>query len=343
MTIDLRSDTVTKPTEGMYAAMATAEVGDDVYGEDPTINHLEEISADLLGTESAIFCASGTQSNLLGLLCHCGRGDEFIVGQRAHTYKYEGGGAAALGSIHSHPLEFEHDGTLDLKKVSAAVKPDDVHFPRTKLLCLENTQDGWTLPLEYLNEARNLTNGKDLSLHLDGARVFNAAVELNVSVKDISQHFDSISFCLSKGLGAPVGSLLCGSKDFIAAARRWRKSLGGGMRQAGVIAAAGVYALDNNVARLAEDHANAALLAQGLSQINDVTIEPSDVQTNMVFVNIDAADSQELTEFLLTRDIRIQGEYRIRDRIRLVTHLDIDEHDVEIVIDAFNTFFAGRA
>ena len=343
MTIDLRSDTVTKPTEGMYAAMATAEVGDDVYGEDPTINHLEEISADLLGTESAIFCASGTQSNLLGLLCHCERGDEFIVGQRAHTYKYEGGGAAALGSIHSHPLEFEHDGTLDLKKVSAAVKPDDVHFPRTKLLCLENTQDGWTLPLEYLNEARNLTNGKDLFLHLDGARVFNAAVELNVSVKDISQHFDSISFCLSKGLGAPVGSLLCGSKDFIAAARRWRKSLGGGMRQAGVIAAAGVYALNNNVVRLAEDHANAALLAQGLSQINDVTIEPSDVQTNMVFVNIDAADSQELTEFLSTRDIRIQGEYRIRDRIRLVTHLDIDEHDVEIVIDAFNTFFAGRA
>ena len=343
MTIDLRSDTVTKPTEGMYAAMATAEVGDDVYGEDPTINHLEEISADLLGTESAIFCASGTQSNLLGLLCHCERGDEFIVGQRAHTYKYEGGGAAALGSIHSHPLEFEHDGTLDLKKVSAAVKPDDVHFPRTKLLCLENTQDGWTLPLEYLNEARDLTNEKDLSLHLDGARVFNAAVELNVSVKDISQHFDSISFCLSKGLGAPVGSLLCGSKDFIAAARRWRKSLGGGMRQAGVIAAAGVYALNNNVVRLAEDHANAALLAQGLSQINDVTIEPTDVQTNMVFVNIDAADSQELTEFLSTRDIRIQGEYRIRDRIRLVTHLDIDEHDVEIVIDAFNTFFAGRA
>lgn len=337
MAIDLRSDTVTKPTEGMRAAMATAEVGDDVYGEDPTINRLEEIAADLLGTESALFCASGTQSNLLGLLCHCERGDEVILGQQSHTYQYEGGGAAALGSIHPQPLDFEADGTLDLDKVAAAVKPDDVHFPRTKLLCLEDTCSGRVLPLDYLWEARTLVNERGLRLHLDGARVFNAAVALDVPVREISQHFDSISFCLSKGLGAPVGSLLCGSAELTTEARRWRKSLGGGMRQAGVIAAAGLHALENNVARLAEDHANAASLARGLDEIDGVSV--TTVQTNMVFIDVGGTDSRELTAFLRTRNVAIQGS----GRIRLVTHLDIEENDIETVIAAFESFFADQA
>jgi len=337
MAIDLRSDTVTKPTEGMRAAMATAEVGDDVYGEDPTINRLEEIAADLLGTESALFCASGTQSNLLGLLCHCERGDEVILGQQSHTYQYEGGGAAALGSIHPQPLDFEADGTLDLDKVAAAVKPDDVHFPRTKLLCLEDTCSGRVLPLDYLWEARTLVDERGLRLHLDGARVFNAAVALDVPVREISRHFDSISFCLSKGLGAPVGSLLCGSVELTTQARRWRKTLGGGMRQAGVIAAAGLHALENNVTRLAEDHANAASLARGLDEIDGVRVTA--VQTNMVFIDVGGADSRELTDFLRTRDVAIQGS----GRIRLVTHLDIDENDVRTVIAAFAAYFADQA
>jgi threonine aldolase len=264
MLVDLRSDTVTKPTPDMRAVMAAAEVGDDVYGEDPTVNRLEEISADLLGTEKAIFCTSGTQSNLLALLCHCRRGDEFIVGQQAHTYQYEGGGAAALGSIQPQPLDFEADGTLDLERVASAVKPDDIHFARTRLLCLENTQSGRVLPLDYLGAARDFVASRALGLHLDGARIFNAAVKLQVAASQIAQHFDSISFCLTKGLGAPIGSLLCGSAELINEARRWRKTLGGGMRQAGIAAAAGLYALENNVERLAEDHENAERLVRGL-------------------------------------------------------------------------------
>jgi len=335
MTIDLRSDTVTRPTEAMRTAMATAEVGDDVYGEDPTINRLEAVSAELLGMESALFCTSGTQGNLLGLLCHCQRGEEYIVGQQAHTYQYEGGGAAALGSIHPQPLDFEADGTLDLRRVAAAIKPDDIHFPRTRLLCLENTRGGWVLPLEYLKEARGLVDQRGLGLHLDGARVFNAAVALEVPVAEICRHFDSISFCLSKGLGAPVGSLLCGPKDLVNEARRWRKALGGGMRQAGVIAAAGLYALENHVERLAVDHANAASLGRGLREIDE--LEVTGVQTNMVFIDVGGADSRALTEFLRSRGILIQGA----GRIRLVTHLDIDEHDIEAAVAAFKAFFTA--
>jgi threonine aldolase len=232
MPVDLRSDTVTKPTPDMRAAMAAAEVGDDVYGEDPTVNRLEEVSADLLGTDKAIFCTSGTQSNRLALLCQCRRVDEYIVGQQAHTYQYEGGGAAALGSIQPQPLDFEADGTLELEKVAKAVKPDDIQFARTKLLCLENTQSGRVLPLDYLSAARDFVTSRALCLHLDGARVFNAAVKLEIPVNQIAQYFDSISFCLTKGLGAPIGSLLYGSTDLIDEARRWRKTLGGGMRQA---------------------------------------------------------------------------------------------------------------
>ena len=334
--IDLRSDTVTKPTRAMRAAMAAADVGDDVYGEDPTVNRLEEFAADLLGTENAIFCASGTQSNLLALLVHCARGDEFIVGRRAHSYKYEGGGSASLGSIHPHPLEFEPDGTLDLDSVAAAVRSDNVHYPRTTLVCLENTQDGQVLPLDYLNAAKRLTDELDLRTHLDGARIFNAAVKQRVPVRDICQHFDSTAFCLSKGLGAPVGSLLCGGEDLIREARRWRKTLGGGMRQAGVIAAAGLYALENNVDRLAEDHENAKSLARGLSEIDELVVQHSEIQTNMVFVDLGGIDSDELTEFLAERGIVITGS----GRTRLVTHLDIRASDIERVVAAFKAYLS---
>ena len=336
LTIDLRSDTVTKPTKAMRAAMAAAVVGDDVYGEDPTVNRLEEYAADLLVAENAIFCASGTQSNLLALLGHCARGDEFIIGRSAHSYKYEGGGAASLASIHPCPLEFEPDGTLGLDDVAAAVRPDNVHFPRTTLVCLENTQDGRALPLEYLNAAKRLTDELDLRMHLDGARIFNAAVKLEVPVSEIAGRFDSTSFCLSKGLGAPVGSLLCGGEDLIREARRWRKTLGGGMRQAGMIAAAGLYALENNVDRLAEDHENAAALARGLGEIDELDVEHSGNQTNMVFVGLGGIDSGELTEFLAERGILIQGS----GTIRLVTHLDIGESDIAQVVAAFKAYLS---
>ena len=332
--IDLRSDTVTKPSHAMRAAMAAADVGDDVYGEDPTVNRLEKFAADLLGTESAIFCTSGTQSNLLALMGHCARGDEFIVGKRAHSYKYEGGGAASLGSIHPYPLEFEPDGTLDLDNVAAAVRPENVHFPRTTLVCLENTQDGHALPLDYLIAAKRLTHDLDLRMHLDGARVFNAAVKLGVPVRDICQHFDSTAFCLSKGLGAPVGSLLCGSEDLIREARWWRKTLGGGMRQAGVIAAAGLYALDQNVNRLAEDHENAKSLARDLSELDELDVRHSENQTNMVFVDLGGIDSGELAEFLAERGIVITAS----GTIRLVTHLDIRASDIERVVVAFKAY-----
>lgn len=320
----------------MRAAMAAADVGDDVYGEDPTVNRLEDFAADLIGTESAIFCASGTQSNLLALLGHCARGDEFIVGRRAHSYKYEGGGSASLGSIHPHPLEFEPDGTLDLDSVAAAVRPDNVHYPRTTLVCLENTQDGQVLPLDYLNAAKRLTGELALRMHLDGARIFNAAVKQRVPVRDICQHFDSAAFCLSKGLGAPVGSLLCGSEDLIREARRWRKTLGGGMRQAGVIAAAGLYALENNVNRLAEDHENAKSLARSLSELDELDVQHSENQTNMVFVDLGRIDAGELTEFLSKRGIAINGN----GTIRLVTHLDISKSDIRRVVAAFKAYLS---
>ncbi|MFU8769867.1 MAG: low-specificity L-threonine aldolase, partial [Desulfotignum sp.] len=263
--IDLRSDTVTRPGREMLAAMMAAPVGDDVYGEDPTVNLLEQTAARITGKAAALFCASGTQTNLVALLSHCERGDEYIVGQTAHTYRYEAGGGAVLGSIQPQPLDFEPDGTLDLARVARFIKPDDFHFAKTRLLCLENTQGGKVLPLEYLKDARALADRHGLGFHLDGARVFNAAVKLGVDVKEITTLFDSVSCCLSKGLGAPVGSVLCGSDAFIARARRWRKMVGGGMRQAGILAAAGLYALSRNIDRLAEDHAHAARLAAGLS------------------------------------------------------------------------------
>ncbi len=317
--IDLRSDTVTKPTPAMRAAMAQAEVGDDVYGEDPTVNRLQSIAAEMLGTEAALFATSGTQSNLLGVMSHCERGDEYIVGQRAHTYRFEGGGAAVLGSIQPQPIDFQEDGTLDLAEVARNIKPNDFHFARTRLLCLENTQEGKVIPLDYLKRASALAKEHRLSLHLDGARVFNAAVKLNVPVREIAGHFDTVSFCLSKGLGAPVGSVLVGSKEIIEKARRWRKVLGGGMRQAGILAAAGIHALSHHVDRLAEDHNHARMLAEGLAQIKDLGVDPSKVQTNMVFFTLEPSRFKALEAYLKERGILISG----RERVRLVTHLDV--------------------
>lgn len=336
--IDLRSDTVTRPTAAMRQAMAGAPVGDDVYGEDPTVNRLEELGAATIGSEAALFVASGTQANLLALLCHCGRGEEYIAGQTAHCYCFEGGGAAAFGGIQPQPLDFAADGTLDLTAVARAVKPDDPHFPRTRLLCLENTQGGKVLPLAYLAKARTVAAGHGLGMHLDGARIFNAAVKLGVDVRRISGHFDSLSVCLSKGLGAPVGSLLCGSRELVAAARRWRKALGGGMRQAGILAAAGIVALTDHVERLAEDHEHARQLANGLAEIDELELDPTAVQTNMVFVTLSDERSLALAAFLRERNILIAG----RGCIRLVTHLDVDEADIRKTVAACKDFFAAR-
>ncbi|ARQ75777.1 low-specificity L-threonine aldolase [Pseudomonas fragi] len=328
--IDLRSDTVTQPTTGMREAMANAPLGDDVYGEDPSVNKLESELALRLGFARGLFVPTGTMSNLLALMAHCGRGDEYIVGQQAHTYKYEGGGAAVLGSIQPQPLEVQADGSLDLEQVAAAIKPDDFHFARTRLLALENTMQGKVLPTEYLAAASRLTREHGLALHLDGARLYNAAVKLGVDAGDITRHFDSVSVCLSKGLGAPVGSVLCGTADLITRARRLRKMVGGGMRQAGQLAAAGLYALDHQVARLADDHANAQLLADGLRAAG-YDVEP--VQTNMVYAQVgDRAEA--LKAFAAEQGIRLSAA----PRLRMVTHMDVSRSQIEQVIAVFAEF-----
>ena len=335
-TIDLRSDTVTRPTQAMRAAMADAVVGDDVFGDDPTVNELQARSVEMLGTEAALFVPSGTQCNLVALLSHCERGDEYIVGQQAHTYIREGGGAAVLGSIQPQPIEFEADGTLDLESVANAIKPDDNHFARTRLFCLENTHEGKVLTLEYIEQASAFAKGHGLALHLDGARVFNAAVKLNIPAREIAQHFDSVAFCLSKGLGAPVGSVLCGTEALIKRAHRWRKVLGGGMRQAGILAAAGLVALNNHVERLAEDHANARQLADGLASVDELEVDPQKVQTNMVLVSMNQNHCDALAEFLRQHGILIiSGK-----TTRLVTHLDVTTDDVQSVVRRFKDFFA---
>ena len=328
--IDLRSDTVTQPSAGMREAMANAPMGDDVYGEDPSVNKLESELALRLGFASALFVPTGTMSNLLALMAHCGRGDEYIVGQQAHTYKYEGGGAAVLGSIQPQPLEVQADGSLDLVQVVAAIKPDDFHFARTRLLALENTMQGKVLPVEYLAAASRLTREHGLALHLDGARLYNAAVKLGVDASDITRHFDSVSVCLSKGLGAPVGSVLCGTAELIGKARRLRKMVGGGMRQAGQLAAAGLYALDHQVERLADDHANAQFLAEGLRTAG-YEVEP--VQTNMVYVQIDER-AGALKAFAAEEGIRLSAA----PRLRMVTHMDVSHSQIEHVIAVFTEF-----
>ncbi|WP_180698583.1 low-specificity L-threonine aldolase [Pseudomonas crudilactis] len=328
--IDLRSDTVTQPTPAMLDAMTAADTGDDVYGEDPTVNRLEAELAKRLGFAAALFVPTGTMSNLLGLMAHCERGDEYVVGQQAHTYKYEGGGAAVLGSIQPQPLEVQADGSLDLDQVAAAIKPDDFHFARTRLLALENTMQGKVLPLEYLARARRFTQDNGLQLHLDGARLYNAAVKLGVDAREITQYFDSVSVCLSKGLGAPVGSVLCGSEQLIGKARRLRKMVGGGMRQAGVLAAAGLYALDHNVERLADDHANAQLLAEGLREAGFI-VEP--VQTNMVYVQM-GDKAEAIKAFAGERGIKLSAAARLR----MVTHMDVNRSQIEQVIATFVEF-----
>jgi threonine aldolase len=292
----------------------------------------------MLGKEAALFVVSGTQSNLLALLCHCERGDEYIVGQQGHTYKYEGGGAAVLGSIQPQPLDYEIDGSLDLRKVASAIKPDDPHFARTRLLSLENTQAGKALSLDYLRQAAAFARDRGLALHLDGARIFNAAVHLKVAVTEISRHFDTISVCLSKGLGAPVGSVLCGPRDIIVKARRWRKVLGGGMRQAGMLAAAGIYALEHNVARLAEDHANAQLLAAELAKVDGVKMAGA-AQTNMAFMQADPLRAERLRDHLKTHRILI-GSGPV---VRLVTHLDVSTQDVKRFVSSVDEFFSQAA
>ncbi len=334
--VDLRSDTVTRPTAAMRAAMVEAAVGDDVYGEDPTVNALQQRLADDLGFEAGLFVPTGTQSNLIGLMAHCERGDEYIVGADAHTYRWEGGGAAVLGSIQPQPIPQNADGTVPLDKVAAAIKPIDPHFPRTKILALENTWWGRALPLDYLAAARAFTRERGLGLHLDGARLFNAAVACGVPAREITQHFDSVSVCLSKGLGAPVGSVLVGSAALIEKARRWRKVAGGGWRQAGLLAAACTYALDHHVDRLADDHARAARLAEGLAAIPNMKLLGQ--HTNMVYVDVPVDRLRDLDVHLRAREIRIGIGYT--PTLRLVTHLDVDDEGVARTVAAFEAFFA---
>ncbi len=331
--VDLRSDTVTRPTPAMREAMMRAEIGDDVFGDDPSVNALQEHVAALLGKEAALFVPSGTQGNLVATMTHCQRGDEAIVGQMAHTYRWEGGGAAVLGSVQPQPLAHQPDGTIALADIEGAIKPDDSHFARTRLLCLENTFGGKALPLTYMAEATGLARRKGLATHLDGARLFNAAVKLGVPAGDIARHFDSVSVCFSKGLGAPVGSALAGSREFIARAHRWRKMLGGGMRQAGFLAAAAHYALDHHVVRLADDHVLAQRLADGLGGIAQLSVEAP--QTNMVFVDVDPTRAQGLLAHLASRGVLATGLYRLR----FVTHLDVDAAGIDRAVAAVRDYF----
>lgn len=333
-TIDLRSDTFTTPCTKMKEAMFQACVGDDVYGEDPSVNLLEKTIAKLTNKEAALFTSSGTQANLLALLAHCKRGEEYICGQEAHIYKYEAGGAAVLASIQPQPLDFKKDGSLALKKIKETIKPKDSHYAQSKIICLENTHDGKVLSLSYLKKAKNFAKENNLLLHIDGARVFNAAVHLDVDVSEIIQYADSVSICLSKGLGAPVGSLLVGSKSFIDEARRYRKMLGGGMRQAGYLAAACLYALEHNINDLKKDHQNAKELKKELKKIKDIKIISND--TNMLFIEV--KNSQKLLTYLKEKNILISGY----GKLRLVTHRDISKKDIQKVIKAFKDYYSNQ-
>ncbi|MFG1175324.1 low-specificity L-threonine aldolase [Erwiniaceae bacterium CAU 1747] len=333
--IDLRSDTVTRPSQAMLKAMMAAETGDDVYGDDPTVNLLEAEAAELSGKDAALFLPTGTQANLVALLSHCQRGEEYIVGQLAHNYKYEAGGAAVLGSIQPQPVLAAADGTLPLDVVAQFIKPDDLHFAITRLLSLENTHNGKVLPLNYLQQAWEFTRLRGLALHIDGARIFNAAVALNVSLGEISRYCDTLTICLSKGLGAPVGSLLCGSAEFIQRARRWRKMTGGGLRQAGILAAAGRYALQHNVERLREDHDNAAWLAGAL---RDTGVDVTRHDTNMVFLRLPEDQVAALGPWMRERGILLSPG----PVTRLVTHLDVDRHALRTLVSEWQSFLAAR-
>jgi threonine aldolase len=340
MAMDFRSDTVTRPTAAMRAAMAAAEVGDDVFGDDPNVNALQEEVAALLGFEAALYVPSGTQGNLIGVMTHCARGDEVILGQEAHNYRYEAGGGAVLGSIQPQPLDNAADGTIPLAAIEAAIKPDDSHFAKTRLIALENTIGGRVLPGGYVELVRALADRRGLSMHLDGARLWNAAVKRGVAPREIARGFDSASVCLSKGLGAPVGSLLCGSREFIAAAHRWRKMLGGGMRQAGILAAAGRHAIAHHIDRLAEDHENAARLAAGLAK--HPALEVSTPQTNMVFVgyraNSGSGSADSFVALLAAKGIQVTGTAKQR----WVTHLDVARADVDRALSIVDAYFADN-
>ncbi|MCR5866401.1 low-specificity L-threonine aldolase [Aquincola sp. J276] len=335
MTIDLRSDTVTRPTAAMREAMARAEVGDDVFGDDPTVNRLQQRIAEMLGFEAALYVPTGTQSNLVALMTHCGRGDEYLVGQHAHCYRWEAGGAAVLGSIQPQPLPNQPDGTIALADIAANIKPDDSHFARSRLFCLENTWGGNVLPQAYVEEATALARSKGLACHLDGARFFNAVVASGRSAAELARPFDSVSVCFSKGLGAPVGSALCGSKDFIQRAHRWRKMVGGGMRQAGVIAAGALHAIEHHVDRLAEDHANARRLAEGLQGLSGVQVQAP--QTNIVFVDVPPERGEGLVQRLAERGVLATGLYKLR----FVTHLDVSTDDIDRALPVLRELLAG--
>ncbi len=344
--VDLRSDTTTRPTAGMRAAMMNAPLGDDVFGDDPSVNALQEKIADMLGFEDALFMPTGTQSNLCGILAHCQRGDEYLVGHHAHTYLWEAGGAAVLGSVQPQPIAHQPDGTLALKDIEAAIKIDDPHFARSRLLTLENTLGGKRMPISYLQQATDVARARGLATHLDGARLFNAAVAQAEAQKTnprdearrIAQYFDSVSVCFSKGLGAPVGSALCGSKELIYRARRLRKMAGGGMRQAGVLAAAASYALDHHIDRLAEDHALMRELYAHLKDIPGLSMEAP--QTNILFIDLqdEARErAQALVDHLKSRDVMVIGLYRLR----MVTHLDVNAEGIHQAVAAMREFFGA--
>jgi threonine aldolase len=344
--IDLRSDTVTRPTEAMRAAMMAAPLGDDVFGDDPTVNALQEKLADMLGFEGALFMPTGTQSNFCGILAHCQRGDEYIVGQMAHTYRWEGGGAAVLGSVQPQPLDHAADGSLPLDAIAAAIKPDDPHYARTRLLALENTIGGKLLPMSYVTEATALARKHGLNTHLDGARLFNAAVaqaeaqgtDALTEARRIAGAFDSVSVCFSKGLGTPAGSALCGSKDFLYRAHRIRKMAGGGMRQVGLLAGAAIHALDHHIDRLAEDHARARRLAAAFDGIDGAVLDP--VHSNIVFVGLEGrakAKAEGFIPYLKDQGILALGLYKLR----FVTHHDVTDADIDRTVAAIRAYFAA--
>jgi threonine aldolase len=343
-TIDLRSDTVTLPTPAMREAIYRAELGDDVFGEDPTTNRLEKLAAQRMGKEAALLVASGTMGNLVCLLTHCGRGEEVILGDQSHTFLYEAGGMSALGGIHPHTIANQPDGTMRLEDIEAAIRGDDVHFPRTRLICLENTHNrcnGSSLTPEYTDAVAALAKERGLAVHLDGARIFNAAVALGVDVKELTRSVDSLSFCLSKGLAAPVGSVVCGSKKFIAQARRNRKVLGGGMRQSGIIAGAGIVALEQMVDRITDDHRNARRLAEGIARIEGLSIDLTRTQTNIVYFEL---ATERLAADRLATELSKKGIKLLPvgpRRLRAVTHYGINAEDIDLTLTALGELMQG--
>jgi threonine aldolase len=335
--VELRSDTMTRPTQAMRTAMAQAEVGDDVFGEDPTVNRLEVQAAERTGKQAALFVASGTMGNLVSLMAHCGRGDEMILGSLSHTFFFEQGGSAAVAAVHPRTVPNRPDGTLPLEDLEAAIRSDNLHFPRTRLIALENTHNlcgGAPLAPEYVRTVGAIARRNGVALHIDGARLFNAAAALGLPARELAADADSICFCLSKGLAAPAGSLVCGTREFIAAARRSRKVLGGGMRQAGVLAAAGLVALDTMVDRLADDHANARRLAEGLASIPGLSIDPGAVRTNIVYFEIErpGLTAAELTQALHREGVRMLPTGP--RTIRAVTHYEVTAEGIDRAVEA---------